>query len=76
MAINFERLPDGNIRANSEEYVLITPGHKRLIDVDGSFTIEEFEQILETAKAAMAQQMHVPSRMTGNPTIPGFVSLG
>ena len=74
--INFEKLPNGDLRNTGEEYVLITPGYKRLIDVDGSFTIEEFEQILETAKAAMAQQMHVPSRMTGNPTIPGFDSLG
>lgn len=50
--INFEKLPSGDLRNTGEEYVLITPGYKRLIDVDGSFTIEEFEQILETAKAA------------------------
>lgn len=74
--INFEKLPDGNLRNTGANYVRITSDSARMIDVDGNFTIEEFEQILETAKAAMAQQMHVPSRMTGNPTIPGFVSLG
>lgn len=73
--INFEKTIGGDLINLGDVYVRIEPDHG-VIDIDGSLTIEEFEQILETAKAAMAQQMHVPSHMTGNPTIPGFVSLG
>ena len=76
MAINFERLPDGNIRANSEEYVLITPGFTGMIDIDGHFTIAEFEQILETAKAATTNHEQPQSTVATDTPLPGFVSLG
>lgn len=74
--INFEKLPDGNIRANSEEYVLIAPRYKRLIDIDGSFTLEEFEQVLNTAKAAVAKDKQPQSTVAASAIFPGFVSLG
>jgi len=73
--INFEKLPDGNIRANSEEYVLIATRYKRLIDIDGSFTLEEFEQILETAKAVSLREQP-QSTVAASAIFPGFVSLG
>lgn len=73
--INFEKLPSGDLRNTGEEYILITPGLERSIDVDGSFTIAEFEQILETAKAASLREQPQSTVATDTP-LPGFVSLG
>lgn len=73
--INFEKLPSGDLRNAGAEYVLITPGFTGMIDIDGHFTIAEFEQILETAKAASLSEQPQSTVATDTP-LPGFVSLG
>jgi len=73
--INFEKLPSGDLRNTGEEYVLITPGFTSIIDIDGRFTIAEFEQILETAKAVSLSEQPRSTAATDTP-LPGFVSLG
>lgn len=73
--INFEKLPSGDLRNTGEEYVLITPGFTSIIDIDGHFTIAEFEQILETAKAVSLREQP-QSTVAASAIFPGFVSLG
>lgn len=73
--INFEKLPSGDLRNTGEEYVLITPGFTSIIDIDGRFTIAEFEQILETAKAVSLREQP-QSTVAASAIFPGFVSLG
>ena len=73
--INFEKLPSGDLINLGDVYVRIEPDHG-VIDIDGSFTIVEFEQILETAKAATTNHEQPQSTVATDTPLPGFVSLG
>ena len=73
--INFEKTIGGDLINLGDVYVRIEPDHG-VIDVDGSFTIAEFEQILETAKAATTNHEQPQSTVATDTPLPGFVSLG